>query len=51
MIDESHGKENLIYAIKAMYEKTPFIVMNDFRIAQATNSLRRVDLMKNIILN
>lgn len=39
MIDETHGRENLINIIKELSKKTPFMVMNDYRIAVGTNSL------------
>jgi hypothetical protein len=50
MIDESHGRENLLQVILAFNKRTPFMVMNDYRIAYATNSLRRVEIMKDVIL-
>lgn len=50
MLNETHGKDVLVQVIRKFNEVTPFIVMNDYRIAYATNSLRRVDIMKDIIL-
>jgi len=51
MIDEAQGKDNLVQIIQIFNKKTPFMVLNDFRIAEANNSLRRVEIMKNIIAN
>jgi hypothetical protein len=48
MMDESHGRNNLVQIIREMSEKTPFIVMNDYRIAYATNSVKRVEVMINL---
>ena len=50
MMDESTGRDNLINIIKEFNKKTPFVVLNDYRIAYATNSLRRVEILKNLIL-
>jgi hypothetical protein len=49
MMDETHGRDNLIKIIREFNKKTPFMVLNDFRIAHATNSLRRVEIMKELI--
>lgn len=51
MIDETHGRENLINVIKEFSKKTPFMVMNDYRIAVGTNSLKRIDILKELIFN
>jgi len=51
MIDETHGRENLINVIKEFFKKTPFMVMNDYRIAVGTNSLKRIDILKELIFN
>jgi len=51
MIDESHGRDNLINIIKDFNRKTPFMVLNDYRIALGTNSLRRIDILRELILN
>ena len=42
MIDETHGRDTLIQVIKEFNKKTPFMVLNDYRIAIGTNSLRRI---------
>lgn len=49
MMDESTGRDNLINIIKELNKKIPFTVLNDFRIAQASNSLRRVEILKDLI--
>lgn len=51
MIDETHGRENLIKVVAMFNKKTPFMIMNDYRIAIASNSLRRVEVMREFILN
>lgn len=48
-MDETHGRENLIMIIKEFNKKTPFMVLNDYRVAQATNSLRRTDMLRDLI--
>lgn len=48
-MDETHGRDNLIQIIRDFNKKTPFMVLNDFRIAHATNSLRRVEILKELI--
>ncbi|CDW81095.1 UNKNOWN [Stylonychia lemnae] len=49
MMDETHGRENLILIIKEFNKKTPFMVLNDYRIAYQSNSLRRVEILKTLI--
>lgn len=49
MIDETSGRENLIKIIKEFNKRTPFLMLNDFRIAHASNSLRRVEILKSLI--
>jgi hypothetical protein len=50
MMDETHGRDNLIKVIKEFNRRTPFLMLNDYRISHATNSLRRVEILKSIIL-
>jgi hypothetical protein len=33
MMDETHGRDNLIQIIKDFNRKTPFMILNDYRIA------------------
>ena len=49
MMDETHCRDSLVKIIKEFNKKTPFMVLNDFRVAQATNSLRRVEMLKQLI--
>lgn len=49
MMDETHGRDTLIQIIKEFNKKTPFMVLNDYRIAHASNSLRRVEILKEVI--
>lgn len=49
MIDETHGRDNLLEIIREFNRKTPFIMLNDYRIAVGTNSLRRVEILKELI--
>ena len=49
LMDETHGRDRLILIIKEFNKKMPFMVLNDYRVAQATNSLRRADLLKDLI--
>jgi hypothetical protein len=49
MIDETHGRDNLLQVIKEMNKKTPFMMLNDYRIAVGTNSLKRVEILKELI--
>ena len=49
MIDETHGRDVLINIIKEFNRRTPFILLNDFRIALGTNSLRRIEILRELI--
>lgn len=49
MIDETHGRDVLISIIKEFNRRTPFMLLNDYRIALGTNSLRRIDILKELI--
>lgn len=52
MMDETaSGRDSLIQIIREFNKKLPFIVLNDFRIAQATNSLKRVEIMRDLLFN
>jgi len=50
MIDETHGREYLIGIIKEINQRTPFMILNDYRIALGTNSLRRIDILRDLII-
>ncbi len=49
MMDETIGRDNLVQIIREINKKLPFIVLNDYRVAQQSNSLRRVEVLKSII--
>lgn len=49
MIDETLGKDTLVKVIKTFNRRTPFLMLNDLRISIATNSLRRVEVLKSLI--
>ena len=49
MIDETHGRDILVKIIKEFNQRTPFMLLNDFRIALGTNSLRRIDILRDLI--
>ena len=49
MIDETHGRDTLLQVIKEFNRKTPFMMLNDYRIAVATNSLRRIEILRELI--
>ena len=51
MIDETLGRDNLAKVVKVFNKKTPFLMLNDLRVAMATNSLRRVEVIKSLIMN
>jgi hypothetical protein len=44
-IDETTGKDTLHTIITQLGKKCPFLVLNDYRVAHATNSLRRIELL------
>lgn len=49
MIDETHGRDNLLGVIKEFNRKAPFMMLNDYRVAVGTNSLRRIEILKELI--
>lgn len=49
MMDETTGRDNLVQIVHEFNKKLPFMVLNDFRIATASNSLRRVEMLKTLI--
>ncbi len=51
MIDETTGRDTMINIVKQFNKKTPFMVLNDYRIALGTNSLRRIDILKELIIS
>lgn len=49
MIDETHGRDTLLQIIKEFNKKCPFMMLNDFRVAVGTNSMRRIEILKELI--
>jgi len=49
MIDETFGRDTLLQIIMEFNKKTPFMMLNDYRIAIGTNSLKRIDILKELI--
>lgn len=48
-IDETSGRDNLLQMIKEFNRKCPFMMLNDYRIAMGTNSLRRIEVLRELI--
>jgi hypothetical protein len=48
-IDETSGRDNLLQVIREFNKKCPFMLLNDYRVALATNSLRRIDVLRELI--
>ena len=48
-IDETSGRDNLLQMVKEFNRKCPFMMLNDYRIAMATNSLRRIEVLRELI--
>ena len=48
-LDERTTRESIIAFLKILNIVCPVLLMNDFRIAKATNSLQRVEVLQNII--
>jgi hypothetical protein len=46
LIDETHGRDNLVFIVLEFNKRTPFLMLNDYRIAHVTNSLKRVEILK-----
>lgn len=51
-IDETHGanKDTLVEIIRKMNEKLPFTVINDFKRANSLGMFKRIELMKDIVV-
>lgn len=49
MIDETHGRDTLVQIVKEFSQRMPFMLLNDYRIAVGTNSLRRIDVLRDLI--
>ncbi len=51
MIDETSGRDTMINIVREFNKKTPFMILNDYRVALGTNSMRRIDILKELILS
>jgi len=49
LMDETHGRDTLVRVVRELNRKTPFMVLNDLRVAHATNSLRRVEVLRQLV--
>lgn len=49
MLDEPTNRDVLSKFMVKVNVTLPFILMNDYRIAVATNSLQRVELLKRVL--
>lgn len=49
LMDETHGRENIIKFLKLINVAAPFLMMNDYRVAKQGNALRRVVLLENLL--
>lgn len=50
MLDEPTTRESLGRAIRQFNDSLPFLLLNDYRISTASNSLMRVELLKGLIM-
>jgi len=50
-IDESSGRDNIMQFFKLLNTASPFLIMNDFRIAKQQQQLKRVELLKRLMKN
>jgi len=49
MLDEPSTREVLGRFVAQVNRSLPFLLMNDYRISYATNSLQRVEVLKRIL--
>jgi hypothetical protein len=49
LMDESHGRENVMKFLKLINVAAPFLMLNDYRIAKQGNALRRVELLEHLL--
>jgi hypothetical protein len=49
LMDESHGRENIMKFLKLINVAAPFLMMNDYRVAKQQQALRRVDLLEHLL--
>ena len=49
MLDEPSTREMLSRFIVQVNRSLPFLMMNDYRVSYATNSLQRIEVLKKIL--
>ena len=49
MMDEPSTRESLGRVARKLNKSLPFLILNDYRIAHASNSLMRVEVVKGLI--
>lgn len=49
LMDESHGRENIIKFLKLLNVAAPFLMLNDYRASKQGLSLRRVELLEYLL--
>ena len=49
MMDEPSTKESLVRVVRKINKSLPFLLLNDYRIAHASNSLQRVEVVKALL--
>lgn len=48
-MDESFGRDNMMKFFKMINTATPFLIMNDYRVAKANSSLMRVEILTRVL--
>ena len=51
MMDEVSTRESLGKFVIKVNQSLPFLIMNDFRVSHASNSLQRLEVLKNFLSN
>ena len=49
IMDETHGRENIMKFLKLINVAAPFLMLNDYRVAKQGNALRRVELLEHLL--
>lgn len=49
LMDETHGRENIMKFLKMINVTAPFLMLNDYRVAKNGNALRRVELLEHLL--
>ena len=49
MMDEPSTRESIVRVILKMNNQMPFLLMNDYRISCANNSLQRQEVIKGLL--